>query len=195
MHSDDTLATLYQDLNFALDGFIAEVKSQGLWENTVIVQGSDFGRSLNTNSNSGTDHAWGGNYYMLGGSVKGGKIHGAYPTPLTSGSDHWLPRGRFIPTTPWESVWNAVSQWMGVHDDTDLDEVLPNRKSFSTCSLFTDKNLFTDGNCQCIGGATVCDEFTYAPTLIPTASPSDNPTLSPSAAPTTAAPTVELPDE
>ena len=57
MHSEDTLADLYQDLNFALDGFIAEVKSQGLWENTVIVQGSDFGRSLNTNSNSGTDHA------------------------------------------------------------------------------------------------------------------------------------------
>ena len=57
MHSEDTLADLYQDLNFALDGFISEVKSQGLWENTVIVQGSDFGRSLNTNSNSGTDHA------------------------------------------------------------------------------------------------------------------------------------------
>lgn len=59
MHKADTLAEKFQAVNVALDDFIQEVKAQGLWENTVIVMGSDFGRSMNTNSNSGTDHAWG----------------------------------------------------------------------------------------------------------------------------------------
>ncbi len=27
----------------------------------------------------GTDHAWGGNHFIVGGSVKGGLIHGQYP--------------------------------------------------------------------------------------------------------------------
>ena len=58
MHSQDTLAENFQALNEALQGFIQEIKYQGLWESTVIVQGSDFGRSMNTNSNSGTDHGW-----------------------------------------------------------------------------------------------------------------------------------------
>ena len=57
MHKADELAESFQEVNEALDGFIQEIKSQGLWESTVIVQGSDFGRSMNTNSNSGTDHA------------------------------------------------------------------------------------------------------------------------------------------
>ena len=82
MHKADELAENFQVANAALDNFIQEVKSQGLWENTVIVMGSDFGRSMNANSNSGTDHAWGGNYFMVGGSVKGGQIKGQFPSPL-----------------------------------------------------------------------------------------------------------------
>lgn len=60
MHFEDTLAEHYDVLNTALSDFIAEVKSQGLWENTAIILGSDFGRSMNPNSGGGTDHAWGG---------------------------------------------------------------------------------------------------------------------------------------
>ena len=41
-----------------MEGFITWLKAEDLWESTVIVQGSDFGRSMNTNSNGGTDHAW-----------------------------------------------------------------------------------------------------------------------------------------
>ncbi|KAL7546827.1 hypothetical protein ACHAWF_010159, partial [Thalassiosira exigua] len=63
---------------------------------------------MNPNSNGGTDHAWGGNYFMAGGSVKGGQIKGNFPTPLGPESDYWLPRGRWIPSTPWESIWNGI---------------------------------------------------------------------------------------
>jgi uncharacterized protein (DUF1501 family) len=57
MHGYDTLASQFKTLNKALDTFITEIKSQGVWESTVIVQGSEFGRTLNANSNMGTDHA------------------------------------------------------------------------------------------------------------------------------------------
>ena len=87
---------------------------------------------------------------MTGGSIKGGTIKGTYPSPLGPNSDYWLQRGRIIPTTPWESIWNSVGQWLGIHNDADLDLALPNRKSFSTCSLFSDKDLFVDGACQCV---------------------------------------------
>lgn len=46
MHSSDSLDEKFQEANSALDGFIQEVKNQGLWESTVIVMGSDFGRRL-----------------------------------------------------------------------------------------------------------------------------------------------------
>lgn len=46
MHPGDSLGELGTKLNEALKNFVAEVKSQeGLWENTVIVMGSDFGRT------------------------------------------------------------------------------------------------------------------------------------------------------
>ncbi|KAL7539583.1 hypothetical protein ACHAXR_009408 [Thalassiosira sp. AJA248-18] len=219
MHSEDKLAERFQETNESLEGFIQEVKDQGLWNNTVIISGSDFGRSMNTNSNGGTDHAWGGNYFIAGGSVQGGKIMGKFPSPLGPDSDYWLKRGRWIPTSPWESVFNGVAQWLGVHEDADLDWILPNRGSFKShtlhdmCDLFTDKDLFTDGACQCelVNGVqtTVCDEITFSPSLFPTdspsSSPSQNPTTTPTAEPTkspssspsqnpTANPTADLPD-
>ena len=155
---------------------------------------------------------------MTGGSIKGGTIKGTYPSPLGPDSDYWLQRGRIIPTTPWESIWNSVGQWLGIHNDADLDLALPNRKSFSTCSLFSDKDLFVDGACQCVVTdgieSTLCEDITYSPTLAPTqsgspttsskpsisvsSSPSTNPTESPSASPSvspTSFPTVELPSD
>ena len=46
-------------VNLALEVFVDELKIQGIWNNTVIIMASDFGRSISENSNGGTDHAWG----------------------------------------------------------------------------------------------------------------------------------------
>jgi len=37
-----------------------------------------------------------------------------------------------IPTTSYESVWNAIATWMGV-EEAALDSVIPNRANFATC--------------------------------------------------------------
>ena len=47
-------------MSLELGKFINEMKRQGIWEDVVIVMGSEFGRSIPTNSGGGTDHGWGG---------------------------------------------------------------------------------------------------------------------------------------
>eukprot|EP00957_Ditylum_brightwellii_P104792 7987643-Ditylum_brightwellii.AAC.2 len=162
--------TLFSTANTALTRFVDEMKVQGIWENVVIIMGSDFGRSIGPNSNGGTDHGWGGNYFVIGGSVNGGKILGQYPEHLSKLSDHWLSRGRMIPTTPWESTWHGVAQWMGIQSDEDLAAVLPNKDNFRKCDMFTDQDLFVDGqvpsyNCATMDsdGDGVFDQFDLCP--------------------------------
>jgi uncharacterized protein (DUF1501 family) len=46
------------------------------WNNTVVVVLSEFGRTFRENGNRGTDHGHGSVYWVLGGSVKGGRIAG-----------------------------------------------------------------------------------------------------------------------
>ncbi len=100
------------------------MKSMNLWNNVTLIQMSEFGRTLNPNGGDGTDHAWGGNYMMmgkvktaiknsktniltfllivqfillyfnLGGSVKGRQILGEYPTDLRTEGPLIVQRGK-----------------------------------------------------------------------------------------------------
>ena len=94
---------------------------------------------------------------MLGGQVKGGRILGEYPTDLSINSPLNIGRGRLIPTTPFEAVWNGVSEWLGVDTDKDLDKVLPNRQSFPG-RLFDENDLYearTDAEDDCEGEGSI----------------------------------------
>ena len=51
---------------------------------------------------------------VMGGKVKGGQMHGQYPPDFTDDGPVGIGRGRLIPTHPWESMWNPISEWMGV---------------------------------------------------------------------------------
>jgi uncharacterized protein (DUF1501 family) len=46
------------------------------WKNTVVVVLSEFGRTFRENGDHGTDHGHGTVYWILGGSVNGGRIAG-----------------------------------------------------------------------------------------------------------------------
>ncbi|MFZ4964547.1 MULTISPECIES: DUF1501 domain-containing protein [Pseudomonas] len=46
------------------------------WKNTTVVVVSEFGRTFRENGNRGTDHGHGTVYWVLGGSVQGGRIAG-----------------------------------------------------------------------------------------------------------------------
>jgi uncharacterized protein (DUF1501 family) len=143
----DTHGDAYEDLaanlakiDAALASFQEEMEKQGLWDDVVVITASDFGRTLTTNG-AGTDHAWGGNYFMVGGAVEGGKILGKYPDDLTEAGPQNIGRGRLVPTTSWDAVWNAVARWFGV-EEARMDTVLPNRKNFPKEDLFEMEEVF-----------------------------------------------------
>ena len=82
---------------------------------------------------------------MAGGSVKGGQMLGKFPHRLTEfESDLNVGRGRFIPTTPWESVWNAVGEWLELDED-ELNDVLPHKRNFPPESILIKDQLFETG--------------------------------------------------
>mmetsp|Transcript_6781 Transcript_6781/g.9027 ORF Transcript_6781/g.9027 Transcript_6781/m.9027 type:complete len:2086 (+) Transcript_6781:84-6341(+) len=135
------LADKFEEVNLAIGAFAEELKLNLLWDDTTLVQHSDFARTLIPNGGEGTDHAWGGNYFMMGGSVDGMRILGHYPEHFTEGAPNMLGRGRMVPTTSWDMVWNGIAEWFGVTGE-DLNEVCPNRDSFSTNDLFTSDELY-----------------------------------------------------
>ena len=125
----------FQLINAAISAFETELKAQGVWDDTVLLTSSDFGRTYAPNG-AGTDHAWGGNYFALGGAVNGSQLFGAFPSSFIETSEVVISRnGRIIPTTPWESVWYGLAEWFGV-DRSSMAEVLPNAANFPPESLF-----------------------------------------------------------
>ena len=80
--------------------------------------------------------------------MDGGKILGEYPIDITPAGPLNLGRGRILPTTSWDAVWNAVSQWVGADSDLELDYCLPNRKETTGpgfSNLFTADEVFISG--------------------------------------------------
>merc|ERR1719473_1377067 len=120
MHNEvnESLAEKLAEVDAALSSFVAELQALGVWEDTVVVSASDFARTLTSNG-LGTDHAWGGHNFILGGAVKGKQVLGKYPRGLRAEgprSEHILPRGRVLPTTSWEAVWSGIAPWFGVEE-------------------------------------------------------------------------------
>jgi len=130
----------FNAINVGLKSFVNELKAQKVWDDVVVVAMSDFGRKLPPNG-LGTDHAWGGNYFVLGGGIRGGHMLGEFPSRLHE--EHHVRGGRVIPTTPWEAVWHGVAQWLDVEDHL-IPNVVPNEKRFDPKNIFTRWELFDE---------------------------------------------------
>ena len=123
--------------------FEQEMKLQGLWDNVTIIQTSEFARTVKANG-AGTDHAWGGHYFLAGGSVQGSKIHGRYPDRIDDNAPLSTRKGgRFIPTTSWEAVWHGIAEWFGV-DASKMGDVLPQRGNFPPSAMMTKEAMFVN---------------------------------------------------
>uniref|UniRef100_A0A7S4S6P4 DUF1501 domain-containing protein n=1 Tax=Ditylum brightwellii TaxID=49249 RepID=A0A7S4S6P4_9STRA len=82
----------------------------------------------------------GGNHFIAGGSIAGGKIHGKYPDDLSENGPLNIGRGRLIPTTSWEGLWKGVAEWFGV-ESQNMAFVLPNLSNFQT-NVFGKTDLY-----------------------------------------------------
>lgn len=65
-------ANLLSALDGALHAFVTDLKDMGVWQDTVIVVLTEFGRRNYVNGSSGTDHGHAFCELVLGGPVRGG---------------------------------------------------------------------------------------------------------------------------
>src|SRR5207244_9413466 len=70
--------TLMATINDALLAFYLDLKSQGLFDDTLLVSFSEFGRRISENGSAGTDHGAASVMMVLGGRVHGG-LYGSAP--------------------------------------------------------------------------------------------------------------------
>ena len=114
-------------LSQAIGEFQVAMSELCVEDQVTLFTASDFGRTLSPNG-GGSDHAWGGNQFIVGGAVEGGKVHGIYPE-LALGNNLDVGRGRMIPTTSVDEYFADLALWMGVSPQ-NISSVLPNLSRF-----------------------------------------------------------------
>lgn len=129
-HHDEVINTQAEMLGILSRGlkeFRDAMKELNLFNQVTTFNISEFGRTLTSNGN-GSDHAWGGNCFVMGGAVSGAKMFGKYPS-LDLNSNLNVYEGSIIPTTPVDLYFADLALWMGV-SKSDLSYVLPNIGTF-----------------------------------------------------------------
>ncbi len=136
--------SLLTQLNNALKAFYDETVAEGIASQVTTFTMSDFNRTFNpagSGSNVGSDHAWGGHHFIMGGAVHGGDFYGRptsngtfFPTLVNTGPDDADTRGRFIPSTSVEQYAGTLSKWFGL-PDADIPIAFPNAGNFPTMDL------------------------------------------------------------
>ncbi len=73
-NQQNTHRRLLGDLDRSLSSTINALKEIGVWNETLIMTYSEFGRRANENGSRGTDHGMAAPHFILGGSINGGII-------------------------------------------------------------------------------------------------------------------------
>jgi uncharacterized protein (DUF1501 family) len=93
-----------------------------LFDDTVVVVMSEFGRTAHENGNGGTDHGHGNVMWVMGGKIRGGKVVGDWEGV----GDAQLNEGRDLPvTTDFRSVLAQISEEHLMLGDKRLEQVFP----------------------------------------------------------------------
>jgi len=131
---------LLQQVSQAVFAFQRAMAAMGADQDVTLFTISEFARTLNSNGD-GTDHAWGGVQFAVGGAVNGGQIIGRYPsmvldntltgaTSIAANQGESYSRGQFIPTIAVDQFAATCARWMGVAD-SELPVLFPNIDNFA----------------------------------------------------------------
>jgi uncharacterized protein (DUF1501 family) len=117
-NSTGQLAQRLDDFSKSIAALVTDLGDR--MDDVVIMTMSEFGRMARENGNRGTDHGHAGALFVIGGNVRGGRVHGKWPglepEQLYEGRDLAL-------TTDFRSVFaEVVSHHMGARA---LDRIFP----------------------------------------------------------------------
>src|SRR5271156_3606434 len=125
---------LLAQVSSAMSAFYQATQEMGIASDVTTFTMSDFSRTLQPNSNSGSDHGWGSHHIVVGGAVRGARLYGTYPTLAFGGPDDSGANGRRIPTTAHLQHASTLASWFGVVA-SQLSSIFPNIGAFSSANL------------------------------------------------------------
>ena len=114
------------------DGVLGNIGGLDLRSNVTTFTASDFSRTFTSNGD-GTDHAWGGHHFVMGGAVNGQNIYGQYPTlgvDLGAFKNPDMVGAAVVPTTSVDQYAATIGKWFGA-SDADLATIFPNLQYFT----------------------------------------------------------------
>lgn len=106
---------LMATLNDALTAFANDLTNQSLFQNTLVLSFSEFGRRISENGSNGTDHGAASVMLAMGGRVNGG-LYGTAPNLNTDPSNPTLENsaGDVKFETDFRSVYaRVIDSWLG----------------------------------------------------------------------------------
>lgn len=125
---------LLAQMSAAMNAFYSATVEMGVQNSVTSFTMSDFSRTFQPNSNTGTDHAWGSHHIVMGGAVKGGQMYGTFPTLHLAGPDDSGTNGRWVPSTGSVQYAATLASWFGV-GAAQMPLVFPNIGSFTKPNL------------------------------------------------------------
>jgi len=113
-----------------LDNGLAELKA-GLgdeWQNTVVIIGTEFGRTAKENGTGGTDHGTASALFLAGGAVNGGKVKGQWPGLK---SDELFEQRDLMPTSNSFGWFASVLSQHWQLSEQEIQQVFPQINPYS----------------------------------------------------------------
>lgn len=79
VNQNDRQKKLFNDINEAVKAFVSDMKTNGLFENILLMTFSEFGRRVAQNASNGTDHGTANQMFFISGGLKKKGILNALP--------------------------------------------------------------------------------------------------------------------